>query len=111
MQDLINRLKHYNQWRSGAEIEMPAPAQLGKDIDRVIQILEEQMTENCAHYWEPSDKDKDGQPVFAKNRQFGLNPTTHAKCRYCGIRTWFTKKQWQAIPAGMPMEESKCTKD
>lgn len=41
MQALINRLKHYNAWRRGAEIEMPAPAQLGKDIDAAIEILEE----------------------------------------------------------------------
>lgn len=30
---LIQRLKTYNEWRRGAEIEMPDPKQLGEEIE------------------------------------------------------------------------------
>lgn len=57
------------------------------------------MTETCDHYWLPTDPDASGQPVFVPNRQLSPEPLTHAECKHCGIRTWFTEKQWWAIPA------------
>lgn len=53
--------------------------------------------EPCAHYWEPTSRG--GQPVF-KLQPFGpREPACHAKCAYCGDRTWFTEKQWWGMPA------------
>jgi len=37
---LIQRLRQYNQWRRGADIEQPNHTQLGIDIDDAIKILE-----------------------------------------------------------------------
>lgn len=37
---LIQRLKTANEWRRGAEIEMPNPKQLGEDIDDAIKLIE-----------------------------------------------------------------------
>lgn len=37
---LIQRLKTANEWRRGAEIEMPNPEQLGEDIDDAIKLIE-----------------------------------------------------------------------
>ncbi len=39
IQDLINRLNHYNRWRHGEVIKPPDPKQLSKDIDNVLKIL------------------------------------------------------------------------
>ena len=42
LKDLIERLKAYNEWRrGGTEIESPRPKQLGEDIDKAIELLEE----------------------------------------------------------------------
>jgi len=38
--DLIDRLRYYNDWRRGADTEMPEPKQIGQDIDDVISLLE-----------------------------------------------------------------------
>ena len=37
---LADRLKHYNEWRRGAETEQPHSEQIGKDIDAAIAIIE-----------------------------------------------------------------------
>jgi len=56
------------------------------------------MNDKCDHYWEPTSPDKDGQPIFKPQTIAGYQKATHAKCRYCGDRTWFTEKQWWAMP-------------
>lgn len=52
----------------------------------------------CAHYWIPNSG-QGGEPVFTPNRQMSQYPTMHVVCSQCGARTWFTEKQWWAIPA------------
>lgn len=37
---LVARLREFNDWRRGAEIEQPAPAQIGADIDAAADMLE-----------------------------------------------------------------------
>jgi len=37
---LVVRLRRYNEWRRGAEIEQPDPKALGEDIDAAADILE-----------------------------------------------------------------------
>lgn len=39
--ELIARLQYYNEWRRGADTQMPDPAQLGWDIDAAVEILKE----------------------------------------------------------------------
>jgi len=42
LKELIERLKAFNEWRRGStEIEIPRPKQLGEDIDKTIELLEE----------------------------------------------------------------------
>lgn len=41
---LIDRLQYYNEWRRGADTEMPEPRQIGQDIDDAIALLEENIT-------------------------------------------------------------------
>lgn len=38
--DLATRLRHYNEWRRGGELEQPHPKQIGHDIDAAICMLE-----------------------------------------------------------------------
>lgn len=40
MTTLEQHLKTLNQWRRGAEIEMPNPEQAGRDIDQAIELIE-----------------------------------------------------------------------
>jgi len=40
MKELIEKLKYYNDWRRGAEVPMPEPADIGQNIEKVIVILE-----------------------------------------------------------------------
>ena len=39
--DLIKRLRAYNEWRRGGNGEQPDPAEIGRDIDEVIELLED----------------------------------------------------------------------
>jgi hypothetical protein len=34
------RLRRFNEWRRGAELEQPEPAQIGADIDEAAAMLE-----------------------------------------------------------------------
>jgi hypothetical protein len=36
---LVMRLRHYNEWRRGADFEQPEPAEIGRDIDAAIELL------------------------------------------------------------------------
>lgn len=36
---LIERLRRYNDWRRGAEVNQPSPASIGADIDAAIALL------------------------------------------------------------------------
>lgn len=45
LDELVMRLKRYNEWRRGAEYEQPNPAEIGRDIDEVIAILERKMSD------------------------------------------------------------------
>ena len=49
IEELIERLRTYNAWRQGAEIEMPDPQQIGQDIDAAITGLEgyEKLKKRC----------------------------------------------------------------
>jgi hypothetical protein len=69
-------------------------------IDAMIPAAE------CNHYWIPNSG-KGGEPDFRLNRQMGSEPIMHVMCSLCGARTWFTAKQWQAIPATVPPEGAK----
>ena len=41
LKELIERLKSYNDWRRGGdEIKNLKPNQIGKDIDKAIELLE-----------------------------------------------------------------------
>lgn len=39
--ELVARLRYYNEWRRGADTEMPEPKQIGEDIDEACDALEE----------------------------------------------------------------------
>ena len=39
IKDLIHRLQYYNEWRRGADTEMPPPKQIGADIDAAVEVL------------------------------------------------------------------------
>lgn len=41
MEELINRLQYYNDWRRGLHDEQPTPTQIGLDIDAAIRLLKE----------------------------------------------------------------------
>lgn len=45
IESLAARLRAYNEWRRGAEIEMPNPADIGRDIDAAIEVIERIATE------------------------------------------------------------------
>jgi hypothetical protein len=51
----------------------------------------------CVHYW-ISNSGFGGEPEFRPNRQMSSEPLMHVKCSLCDARTWFTEKQWRAIP-------------
>lgn len=36
---VADRLAAYNRWRRGDDVEMPVPADLGRDIDAAIELL------------------------------------------------------------------------
>ena len=38
---LIARLKNFNEWRRGGDMDMPSPLVVGLDIDMAISLLEE----------------------------------------------------------------------
>lgn len=56
---------------------------------------------NCDHYWIPNSG-QGGEPEFRPNRQMSREPLMHVMCSRCKCRTWFTEKQWNAIPATLP---------
>lgn len=39
IESLISRLRTYNEWRRGADIEQPKPLEIGQDIDEAIEML------------------------------------------------------------------------
>lgn len=39
MGELIAFLQNYNDWRRGADVPMPEPSEIGRALDRVIEIL------------------------------------------------------------------------
>jgi len=41
LKNLIHRLQYYNEWRRGADTEMPQPKQIGLDIDAAVEVLRE----------------------------------------------------------------------
>ena len=41
IKQLITRLEQYNEWRRGADTEMPPPKQIGADIDAAVEVLRE----------------------------------------------------------------------
>lgn len=63
------------------------------------------MSDDCAHHWVPTAKDARGNAVFRYNHQMSSELLTHVKCLKCVARTWFTKAQWDAIPAVQPTKE------
>lgn len=36
---LVDRLRHYNQWRRGLDAPQPSPEQIGTDIDTALALL------------------------------------------------------------------------
>lgn len=40
-EELIEKLKSYNNWRSGADIPMPSPSEITKLINEAIKRLKE----------------------------------------------------------------------
>jgi hypothetical protein len=61
------------------------------------------MSQDCAHYWIPNSG-QGGEPDFRVNRTMGPAPLMHVMCSKCRCRTWFTEKQWWAIPATLSPE-------
>ena len=39
--ELIQRLREYNEWRRSGNGEEPDPVEIGRDIDEVIDLLED----------------------------------------------------------------------
>jgi len=39
IEQIIDRLGRFNDWRRGAEFDQPEPAQVGRDIDAAIELL------------------------------------------------------------------------
>ena len=39
MQNLINRLEYFNEWRRGGDGKQPDPRQIGEDIDSATHII------------------------------------------------------------------------
>jgi len=54
-------------------------------------------TEDCAHNW-VANGGQGGAPQFRANRYMHPEPHMHVKCSGCGLRTWFTEKQWIDLP-------------
>lgn len=55
--------------------------------------------DKCDHYW-IANSGYGGEPVFKTNRTMSMyEPIMHVKCLPCGCRTWFSKKQWNDLPA------------
>lgn len=48
------------------------------------------------HVWVPN-LTEDGRLDFRMNRQMSKVALVVAKCENCDARTWFTKKQWNAL--------------
>lgn len=76
---------------------------LQSEADKAHALLEEidamiGEAPECSHYWIPNSG-KGGEPEFRLSRQMGTEPVMHVMCSLCDTRTWFTEKQWQAIPA------------
>lgn len=69
------------------------------EIDNVLAGI----TGECEHYWIPNSG-RGGDPEFRQNRQMSHEPLMHVQCGKCKCRTWFTEKQWWAIPAVLPPE-------
>ena len=51
----------------------------------------------CEHHW-IANTGRGGPAEFRANRMMGPEPTMHVTCGKCGDRTWFTPKQWEAMP-------------
>lgn len=64
------------------------------------------ITGQCDHYWIPNSG-RGGEPEFRPNRQMSTEPLMHVMCETCKCRTWFTEKQWWAIPATNPPSTRK----
>ncbi len=57
----------------------------------------------CHHIW-VANSGRGGEPDFRPNRQMSSEPLMHVTCRTCGTRTWFTQKQWLALPVARKVE-------
>ena len=45
-QELIERMRAFNDWRRGGDFEMPHPMQIGTDIDAMCDAIEYLLAEN-----------------------------------------------------------------
>ena len=45
-QELIERMRAFNDWRRGGDFEMPHPMQIGMDIDAMCDAIESLLAEN-----------------------------------------------------------------
>lgn len=77
-----------------------------RTVGDVITLVTLKKQKACAHYWIPNSG-QGGEPVFKPNRMMSPEPTMHAMCSLCKTRTWFTEKQWNAIPATLPPEPAR----
>ena len=63
---LVVRLRRYNEWRRGADFEQPEPSEIGMDIDAAIAAIEQlnelrsAVREECAKICEEIGESKDG---------------------------------------------------
>lgn len=48
-EEIIQFLHYYNEWRRGAETEMPEPSKIGIVIDDICKILEEDQDSVCSN--------------------------------------------------------------
>ena len=51
--------------------------------------------QKCKHKWD-ANGGKGGKAEFMKTSVFN-DPVTHATCKECGARTFFTEQQWNSL--------------
>lgn len=52
---------------------------------------------DCAHVWQPTDVDQDGDPVFRPNRMMYAGEKAHVVCAECNARTWLGREEWDVL--------------
>jgi len=98
----------YDYGNFSDDFDQPLAKPIRAAIRDLLKAAHTQQGQNkmtdCNHYWEASNYDYYGQPLFRDNKQMSLSPIAYIKCRYCGDRTWVTNEQWMVIPKHQKVE-------